>query len=81
MVKTVVVVLTEYFNSGGGKRSNTDWLFELRMLTVEEKRQLAEQVCAVTGDTDSSLGTSQFGCGLPGGRETGWRGVRSEGRP
>jgi hypothetical protein len=51
MAKTIVAILTGYFNSGDGKRSNTDWIAELRTLSTEEKQVLAEGVCAITGDS------------------------------
>jgi hypothetical protein len=51
MGKSVVSILTAYFNSGEGKRTNTQWLAELRALSTEEKQELAEGVCAITGDT------------------------------
>lgn len=48
---TVTKALTGYFNTGEGKRPSRDWLAELKELTLAEKRDLALQVCAVTGDT------------------------------
>lgn len=51
MEKTAIVILTQYFNEGEGKRSNTRWLQELRALSADEKQELAEGVCAITGDT------------------------------
>lgn len=51
MGKTVVAILTAYFNSGEGKRGNVHWVAELRALSDEEKRELADGVCAITGDT------------------------------
>lgn len=50
-VKTMTAILTSYFNAGDGKRSNTEWLHELKSLSDSEKRDLAEGVCAITGDT------------------------------
>lgn len=47
---TVLKALTGYFNVGDGKRSMAEWQGELKALTAEEKRELAEGVCAVTGD-------------------------------
>lgn len=49
--KTMTAILTGYFNVGDGKRSNTEWLHELKTLNDSEKRELAEGVCAITGDT------------------------------
>lgn len=46
---SVTKVLTQYFNSGDGKRATSEWMKELKALTTEEKRELAEGVCAVTG--------------------------------
>lgn len=52
MAKTTVTkCLTAYFNTGDGKRPAKDWLEELKKFTPEEKQKLAEEVCAVTGDT------------------------------
>jgi hypothetical protein len=49
--KTVTQVLSNYFNAGEGKRSASEFLKELKALTPEEKLELAEGVCAITGDT------------------------------
>lgn len=49
--KGVIAILTNYFNVGSAKRVNTLWLAELKALSAEEKRDLAEGVCAITGDT------------------------------
>lgn len=49
--KTVLKVLTDYFNVGDGKRATRDWAAEIKALSTEEKRELAEGVCAITGDT------------------------------
>lgn len=51
MSKSPVKILTEYFNTGDGKRATSEWANELRALSTEEKRALAEGVCAITGDT------------------------------
>jgi hypothetical protein len=48
---TVTKALNAYFNEGDGKRSAGDFLKELKALSPEEKRELAEGVCAITGDT------------------------------
>lgn len=49
--KTTVKILSEYFNEGEGKRPTSAWAAELKALTPDEKRALAEGVCAITGDT------------------------------
>lgn len=51
MEKTIVAVLAGYFNQGEGKRPLSVFQQELKALTEEEKRELAEGVCAITGDT------------------------------
>jgi hypothetical protein len=51
MKTTVTKALNSYFNEGAGKRSAGDFLKELKALTTEEKRELAEGVVAITGDT------------------------------
>jgi hypothetical protein len=43
--------LTNYFNSGDGKRDTKTWMGELRALSDQEKDELARGVAAVTGDT------------------------------
>ncbi len=48
---TVTKALTSFFNVGEGKRATATWGKELKALTDGEKRELAEQVVAVTGDT------------------------------
>ena len=48
---TVTKALTEYFNKGDRKVGAKEWLLELKAFSVDEKRALAEAVCAVTGDT------------------------------
>jgi hypothetical protein len=48
---SVTKTLTTYFNTGEGKRSTKEWMDELRALEPLEKRKLAEEVCAVTGNT------------------------------
>lgn len=54
--KGITSILSGYFNQGDGKRSLTDFRAELAALTDAEKRQLAEGVCAVTGDTIKEAG-------------------------
>lgn len=49
--KTVIAILTGYFNTGEGKRPSAEWLTEVKALTPEEKRELAQGVCDITGDT------------------------------
>lgn len=49
--KTVAQVLNAYFNVGDGKVSASDFLLELKKMSPEEKRELAEGVIAITGDT------------------------------
>lgn len=48
---TVTKALSNYFNTGEGKRPAQAFLKELRDLSTDEKRELAEGVCAITGDT------------------------------
>ncbi len=48
---TVTKALTGYFNQGDGKVPAPQWLAELKALSTEEKRELAEGVAAITGDT------------------------------
>lgn len=52
--KTITAILTGFFNQGEGKRPAAEWLKEMKALTVDEKRELAEGVCAITGDTITS---------------------------
>lgn len=51
MEKTVTGILTAFFNVGDGKRSSIEWLSELKQMSIEEKRELADAICAFTGDT------------------------------
>lgn len=51
MQTTVTKALNGYFNEGAGKVSPSKFLEELKALTTEEKRELAQGVCAITGDT------------------------------
>ncbi len=48
---TVLKALAGYFNVGDGKKSLKDFAAEVKELTDDEKRELAEGVVAVTGDT------------------------------
>jgi len=51
MAKTTVTkALSNYFNTGEGKRSASDFLKELRDLTPAEKLELAQGVVEITGD-------------------------------
>lgn len=49
--KGIVSILSGFFNQGDGKRPLPDFRDELAALTPEEKQELAEGVCAITGDT------------------------------
>lgn len=48
---SVIKALTGYFNTGEAKRAIRDWNMELKALTTNEKRELAELVVIETGDT------------------------------
>lgn len=48
---TVLKALAGYFNTGDGKKSLKEFSEEIKALSTEEKRELAEGVCAITGDT------------------------------
>ena len=47
---TVTKALSNYFNVDAGKRGPSEFLKELKALSTEEKRELAEGVVAITGD-------------------------------
>lgn len=47
---TIVKALTGYFNVPPVKLPASGWVAELRKLSAEEKLELAQGVCAVTGD-------------------------------
>ena len=49
--KGIVAILSGYFNQGEGKRSLPEFRDELKALNDDEKRELAQGVCALTGDT------------------------------
>lgn len=49
--KGIVSILSGYFNSGDAKRPLTEFRDELKALSDDEKRDLADGVCAITGDT------------------------------
>lgn len=49
--KGIATILSGYFNQGDGKRSLTEFQKELKALSPEEKHELAQGVCAITGDT------------------------------
>jgi len=51
MEKSVLKHLTDYFNVGDGKRPLTEWAKEVKALSPAEKLELAQGVCAITGDT------------------------------
>lgn len=48
---TVTKALTGWFNQGEGKRPAQVWLQELRAMSDDEKRKLAQEVCDHAGDT------------------------------
>lgn len=48
--KTILKTLSDYFNSGEGKRSIKEFAAEVKALSDDEKRELAQGVCAITGD-------------------------------
>ena len=49
--KSVLKTLTDYFNTGAGKRSMKDWAAEIKALSAQEKLELARGVAEITGDT------------------------------
>lgn len=49
--KGTTSILAGYFNQGDGKRPLPDFRDELKALSPEEKVELAQGVCAITGDT------------------------------
>lgn len=51
VAKKIPTILAGYFNVGEGKRSISAFAEELKALSPEEKQELAEGVCAITGDT------------------------------
>lgn len=49
---TITKALTGYFNTTDSRKVPAkEWLMELKALTDAEKLELAESVCAITGDT------------------------------
>lgn len=52
-VKSILKTLTDYFNVGDGKRPLKEWSEEIKALSPDEKKELAEGVCLITGDTFS----------------------------
>ncbi len=54
MEKTTTAILSGYFNQGEGKRPLPEWRDELKALSADEKRDLAQGVCVITGDTIKS---------------------------
>ena len=51
---TVTKALSGFFNVEPRKVPAQEWLKELKALSPDEKRELAEAVCAFTGDTLSN---------------------------
>lgn len=51
MAKTVAQILNGYFNVGEGRVGTTEFLTELKALSLDEKKSLASGVCEITGDT------------------------------
>lgn len=49
--KGTTSILAGYFNQGDGKRPLPDFRDELKALSDTEKVELAQGVCAITGDT------------------------------
>lgn len=50
--KTAVAILNGYFNKGqSNEKPLREFNEELKALSPEEKKELAEGVCAITGDT------------------------------
>jgi hypothetical protein len=47
---SMLKALSNYFNTGEGKVSMAKWQTEIKALSADEKRELAEGVCAITGD-------------------------------
>jgi hypothetical protein len=52
---TELKALTNYFNVAPRKLPAKEWMTELKMLTPEAKRELAELVVIETGDTLAPL--------------------------
>jgi hypothetical protein len=50
VAKSVLKTLTDYFNTGEGKRPMADWAKEIKALSEQEKIALAKGVCEITGD-------------------------------
>lgn len=48
---TMLKAIAGYFNQGEGKRPLREFQDELKALTDADKRELAEGVIAITGDT------------------------------
>jgi hypothetical protein len=49
--KSMLKILTEYFNVEPHKVPMKAWSDEMKALSPDEKRELAEGVCVITGDT------------------------------
>lgn len=48
---SVTKALTNFFNVDPVKLPAKEWVAELRKLTPDDKAELAQGVCAITGDT------------------------------
>lgn len=48
---TVLKAIAGYFNTGENKKPLREFTEEVKALSVEEKRELAEMIVALTGDT------------------------------
>jgi len=51
MEKTIIGALAGYFNQGDGKRPLSDFQVEIKALSEDAKRELAEGACKVMGWT------------------------------
>lgn len=49
--KGIPTILSGYFNQGEGKRPLKEFADEMKALSPEEKMELAQGVCKITGDT------------------------------
>lgn len=50
MKVTAINALKTYFNEGEGKRPLPKFTQEIKALTPQERQELAQGVCAITGD-------------------------------
>jgi hypothetical protein len=55
---TELKALTNFFNVAPNKKPAKEWMTEIKALSPEEKRELAELVVAETGDTLAALKTA-----------------------